>query len=295
MTIPRIASYPMPAADSLPANRVDWRLDPARAVLLVHDMQEYFVDFFDRSAAPVPELIDHIARLREACHRVGVPVVYTAQPAEQSAAERGLLQDWWGPGITRLPEQAPVVAALSPRPDDTVLVKWRYSAFERSDLRERMRAQGRDQLIITGVYAHIGCMMTAGAAFMNDIQPFFVGDAVADFSLDEHRMALDYVVGRCGVVTSTESVLQALRPAAATLAPPVSLEAMRAEVAVLLDMPAHDLRVDDNLLDCGLDSIRLMTLVERWRRAGTPLTFVDLAEEPTLERWWARLTATEAA
>lgn len=294
MTIPRIASYPMPAAAALPANRVDWRPDPARAVLLVHDMQAYFVDFFDRSASPVPELIDHIARVRAACTGAGIPVVYTAQPAVQSRPERGLLQDWWGPGITQQPEQAPVVAALAPGADDTVLVKWRYSAFERSDLREQMRSQGRDQLIITGVYAHIGCLTTALAAFMNDIQVFFVGDAVADFSLAEHQMALHYVAGRCGVVTSTDAMLRALRPASAPLARPVSLEAMRAEVADLLDMRAHDLRIDDNLLDCGLDSIRLMTLVERWRRADAPLTFVDLAAEPTLERWWARLTTAEA-
>lgn len=295
MTIPRIASYPMPSAASLPANRVDWRPDPARAVLLVHDMQTYFVDFFDASAAPVPELIDHIARLREACDRAGIPVVYTAQPAVQSLPERGLLQDWWGPGITQRPEQAPVVAALAPRPGDTVLVKWRYSAFERSDLLERMRAQGRDQLIITGVYAHIGCMTTALAAFMNDIQVFFVGDAVADFSQAEHRMALDYVAGRCGAVTSTQATLQALKPAGAALARPATFDALRAEVAGLLGMPAHELRADDNLLDCGLDSIRLMTLVERWRQADAPLGFVDLAEEPTLARWWERLTAVEAA
>ncbi|STW40715.1 isochorismatase [Klebsiella pneumoniae] len=47
-----------------------------------------------------------------------------------------------------------MIAALAPDEDDTVLVKWRYSAFHRSPLRDA-KETGRDQLIITGVYAHI--------------------------------------------------------------------------------------------------------------------------------------------
>ena len=54
-----------------------------------------------------------------------------------------------------------MIAALAPDEDDTVLVKWRYSAFHRSPLEEMLKETGRDQLIITGVYAHIGCMTTA--------------------------------------------------------------------------------------------------------------------------------------
>lgn len=276
----------MPAA--MPSNRVDWKPDPARAVLLIHDMQEYFLDFYDSKAAPIPALLEHIGRLRDTCDAAGVPVVYTAQPAQQAPEQRGLLQDWWGPGLTAQPQRAPVVAQLAPRAQDIVLTKWRYSAFVRSDLLQRMQAQGRDQLIVCGVYAHIGCLMTSADAFMNDIQPFLVGDALADFSAEQHAMALDYVSQRCGVVSSTQDVAAALQSAAASVLP-ASLAALQAEVAQLLQMPASDLRSDDHLLHAGLDSIRLMSLVERWRRGGSSLTFVDLAEKPTLAEWWSLL------
>jgi len=288
MSIPKIASYPMPAAAAMPSNRVSWTPDPARAVLLIHDMQDYFLDFYDNSAAPVPALLAHVRRLRDACDAAGIPVVYTAQPAEQSPAERGLLTDWWGPGLTAQPARAGVTPTLAPRAHDTVLVKWRYSAFVRSDLLGRMRGQGRDQLIVCGVYAHIGCMMTCADAFMNDIQPFLAGDALADFSADQHAMALDYVSQRCGVVNSSAQIIDALRPAPGL---PANPQALRAQVAALLEVPATELLDDENLMYSGLDSIRLMSLLERWRRAGAVTTFVELAERPTLADWWQLLSA----
>jgi bifunctional isochorismate lyase / aryl carrier protein len=145
-------------------------------------------------------------------------------------------------------------------------------------------------LIVCGVYAHIGCMLTTADAFMHDIQPFFVGDAVADFSADEHAMAVNYVSQRCGMVLSTEQIVQRLTPTPAKGTLPHSVEDLRREVATLLQMPASDLRLDDSLLDLGLDSIRLMTLVERWRAIDPRITFIALAEQATLQAWWPLLS-----
>jgi aryl carrier-like protein len=63
---------------------------------------------------------------------------------------------------------------------------------------------------------------------------------------------------------------------------------IRADVADALGEPPADIGDADDLLDRGLDSIRLMSLVERWRAEGAEVGFIDLAERPTLEAW-ARL------
>ena len=55
---------------------------------------------------------------------------------------------------------------------------------------------------------------TALEAFMQDVQPFFVLDAVADFSEAEHRMAVSYVSRRCGMSLTHGQVLGALGAAA---------------------------------------------------------------------------------
>lgn len=207
MAIPSLAHYDMPRPAEFPANKVSWRLDPDRAVLLIHDMQAYFVNFYGPDSPLVQQLTDNIVALRRFCKARGVPVVYTAQPNQQSDADRALLNDMWGPGINRHPDQQPIVAALTPDADDIVLTKWRYSAFHRSPLEQLMGEWRRDQLMICGVYAHIGCMTTATDAFMRDIQAFFVGDAMADFTRRDHLMALEYVATRSGRVVSVNELV----------------------------------------------------------------------------------------
>jgi isochorismate hydrolase len=70
-----------------------------------------------------------------------------------------------------------------------------------------MRGAGRDQLIVCGVYAHVGVLMSAVEAYTHDIETFLVADAVADFSATDHRMALEYAARTCAVVTTTKEVL----------------------------------------------------------------------------------------
>lgn len=284
MTIPRIAPYPMPTPDELPQNRVHWRPEAQRAALLIHDMQRYFLGFYDTEASPVTELLANIAALRRRCKALGIPVIYTAQPADQTPRERGLLTDFWGPGLSGLPEQQAIVAELAPEADDHLLTKWRYSAFQRTGLRALLTQTGRDQLIICGIYAHIGCLLTACDAFMQDIQPFLVADALADFSAQQHRMALDYAAQRCARTLPCSRLLDELGHEGDAAPPPIAAR-LRDDVAELLQQPAGAIGMQDNLLDLGLDSIRLMSLVERWRRAGMTVEFVELAEQPTLAAW----------
>jgi len=178
--IPPIADYPLPTANDLPRNIVAWKPCPERAVLLIHDMQGYFL-------APFPDtlradLVRTVAGLRSRCAALGVPVAYTAQPGSMTTQDRGLLGDFWGPGMRTATSDRAIVQQLAPTDDDWIFTKWRYSAFFRSDLRERMLRLGRDQLILCGVYAHVGVQTTALEAFSYDIQPFLVADAIADFS-----------------------------------------------------------------------------------------------------------------
>lgn len=325
MALPSILPYPMPDESDLPVNKVAWTPDPQRAVLLIHDMQQYFVDAFNADESPVPELLANIRELRRQCAALGIPVVYSAQPGGQSPEQRGLLQDFWGPGMNDGPYQPKIVEPLTPGEQDIVVTKWRYSAFQKTELLEILRQRGRDQLIVCGIYAHIGCLMTACEAFMQDVQPFFVADAVADFSADKHRLALAYAAERCAVTITTRRLVEELArqggavsegsapgaslqttpdaglqasPGASLQAMPVeeprplTMQEVRAEVAGLLqEQPSSIADHDDLIMIWGLDSIRMMSLMERWRRSGAEVSFAELAERPTLADWWRLISS----
>jgi len=207
MAMSPIAPYRMPGDGDLPTAAVPWRPRPDRAAVLVHDMQRYFLRPFPVGQSPLTELVANVMKLLAAARTARVPVLYTAQPGGMSRQDRGLLHDLWGPGMSADEADRGIADDVAPEPGDTVLTKWRYSAFFRSDLLARMRARGRDQLVICGVYAHVGVLMSAVEAFTNDIQPFVVADAIADFSAEYHRLAVEYAAGRCAVVVTAAQVL----------------------------------------------------------------------------------------
>lgn len=206
MSLPRIAPYDLPTKAELPTPRAPWVFDPARAALLIHDMQHYFVNAFTPEAAPIAPAIANLARLAALCRAAAIPVFYTCQPGKQDPRDRGLQKDLWGTGMTSSPEHRDVTAALAPAAGDIVITKHRYSAFQRSNLETLMRVRGRDQLVIGGVFGHIGCQLTAAEAFQRDIEPFMVADALADFSRARHDACLDYLAACLGVPLMTQDL-----------------------------------------------------------------------------------------
>ena len=207
MALPGIPGYDLP--DDLPAPRGPWRAERDRLALLVHDMQRYFCRPFP-PGAPLAPAVANIARLIASARAAGVPVFYTAQKGDQFRPDRGLQADLWGPGMSATPEHEEILPELAPAADDIVLVKHRYSAFQRSNLESLMRARGRDQLMICGIYAHIGCLATAAEAFQRDIEAFAVADAQADFSREKHNLAMGWIAATCGVPMLTDQAVAAM-------------------------------------------------------------------------------------
>ncbi|WP_016908087.1 isochorismatase family protein [Streptomyces xiaopingdaonensis] len=210
MALPAIAPYPLPRPEELPENRVAWRVDPSRAVLLVHDLQQHFLGAFPGGAEPLTGLLGNTARLLAACRGRGVPVVHSTQRGGQTREERGLQLDFWGPGVADDPAALAIPEAVAPAAGETVLTKWKYSAFARTELGALLRESGRDQLLVAGVYAHIGVLVSACDAWMRDIRAWVVADAVADFTRDDHDAALRWAAGRCAAVTTTDALVEEL-------------------------------------------------------------------------------------
>lgn len=295
MPLPDAIHYvaPVPPLQELPPNRAGWILDPCRAAVLVHDFQRYFLRPYAEDCPALRDALTRTSEVLAAARAAGVPVFYTAQTGDQVPRQRGLQGDLWGPGMRAVAEHTTIVEQVAPAEGDVVLVKHRYSAFAQSDLAERLAAQGRDQLVLTGVYAHIGITATAFDGFMREVHPFVVADAVADFGPEQHRRALEQVASCSGVVCTAADVVTALAPrvspsdAGATGAGPNSwVLAVREALVAGMDeafATAAFAAPDRDLFDLGLNSLRAFEVLDVLAEAGVDLDFGEFTRRPTVE------------
>ncbi|MFW0783141.1 amino acid adenylation domain-containing protein [Gordonia sp. CPCC 206044] len=70
---------------------------------------------------------------------------------------------------------------------------------------------------------------------------------------------------------------------------------IRARIAEILGVGHDEIDDDVNLIEMGLDSIRMMTIAGEWQQRGHQLNFADLAAAPTIDAWVAMLAASAPA
>lgn len=75
----------------------------------------------------------------------------------------------------------------------------------------------------------------------------------------------------------------------------LTLERMRADVARMLREDPEAIGLDDNLMDWGLDSMRLLNLVLSWNEtSGLQLDMSEIGAETTLAGWWRLVQQRQA-
>jgi bifunctional isochorismate lyase/aryl carrier protein len=200
----QIERYELPGPECRQLNKIQWRVDVSDAVLLVHDMQRYFCDFF----ADADPVVQAVQRLIAHARAAGIPIVYS-RAEKRPPAERGLALEMWGEGMSAADvaqEQTDFVAAVAPQPADHVVTKSRYSAFYETPLAGLLAGMDRRHIVLCGVFAHHGVLLTAADAYMRDIRPTLVADALGDYSRDDHWQALRYVSEVCGQILMLEDI-----------------------------------------------------------------------------------------
>lgn len=205
-----IAAYGLPGEECLAYNKIHWQLSRDRVVLLVHDMQNYWVDLFvDREP-----LVNNVCALLDTFRSARLPVFFCRGERARSRFERGLGLAVWGDGLNAAhvrEEDCRNLDALAPRDDEYVIHKPRHSAFFDTELEPTLRKMNRDQVIVCGVFAHHGVMVSCIDGYMRNFQMTMVADALGDYSEPEHRMALQYVAQMCGAVSTRQRVTDLLQ------------------------------------------------------------------------------------
>jgi ureidoacrylate peracid hydrolase len=96
---------------------------------------------------------------------------------------------------------------VRPRPEEVIVTKHRYGAFEGTDLDLALRSKGIRTVIMTGVATNVCVETTARQAFLRDYYVVFTNDCTATFSQPEHDAALNNIDQFFGQVVPSADVM----------------------------------------------------------------------------------------
>ncbi len=194
------------------------RCDPRLAALLVVDVQNDFVSLqgsagkrgedVSAAIAMVPNLI----RLIDAGRSVGLTIVYiktthsewtdTPSWVYRSSQKSGLStcrEGTWG---------AESYEGISPRSNERVVTKHRYSAFINTDLNTVLRARGIQSVLVCGVATNVCVETTARDAYMYDYYVTVIDDCSAAYETKLHLGTLENMRRHFGLVASSREIIE---------------------------------------------------------------------------------------
>ena len=67
-------------------------------------------------------------------------------------------------------------------------------------------------------------------------------------------------------------------------------EEIKVQIGKILKLDPEMLQDHDNLIEMGINSLKIMRLVNDWRKLGARVTFAELISQPTLHDWWELLS-----
>jgi nicotinamidase-related amidase len=216
---------------------------PSRTVLMVIDMQRYFVqtaypwgkavakifpdnapDYFKRLENVV---VPNCQKLQKAFRAAQASVIYTAFG---SVRNDGLDMPRWARGINVLGRESvgqalfppfkdpscQVDDSLAPAPDELVLNKSSSGPLNSTRLDQMLHTLGIDTLVVTGVVTEICVTQTAREFADRDFKVVVVEDACASMNKEHHKTALQIFSNCFGEVSTTDKVIASMAKAKMT-------------------------------------------------------------------------------
>ena len=194
-------------------------LDPARAALVIIDMQRDFLQPGGFGAAlgnDVGRLAGVVAptrRMLAAAREAGLLVIHTREGHRPDLSDLHPAKHRRGGGPMRIGDRGPmgrilvrgepghdIIPELAPEPGEPVLDKPGKGAFYATDLELMLRARGVTQLIICGVTTEVCVNTTAREGNDRGFDCLVLSDCTGSYFPEFHEQALAMIQAQGGVV-----------------------------------------------------------------------------------------------
>jgi gluconolactonase len=202
------------------AEQVD--LDPARAVLIIQDMQNDVMiagGAWAETGAPEhakeQNVVENVKALAEACRAAGVPVIHVHYIVEEGAPglklNAGLFQGVKETGgLVRGSWGAAPAEGLEPQEGDFVVEKMRMNAWEGTRLESLLKGFGRDTVIVTGAWTNMSVEHTARTGADKGYYMIVPEDGCSTMNAEWHNASINFALQNVSTVTTCGAVLEAL-------------------------------------------------------------------------------------
>ena len=207
-------------------------LDPARACLLIIDMQRDFLEpggfgaALGNDVSLLRRTIDPLQRLLERARGCGLGIIHTREGHRPDLADLAPAKKGRGRLAVGIGDEGPmgrilvrgeagheIIAELCPLPGEPVIDKPGKGAFYATDLDAMLKNRGIAQLIVCGVTTEVCVHTTVREANDRGYDCLVVEDCVGSYFPEFHRIGLAMIKAQGGIfgwVAPSEAVIAAL-------------------------------------------------------------------------------------
>jgi nicotinamidase-related amidase len=203
------------------------QLDTKKTGLLFFDLLNvYYHGAPEETRKRMKPVVDNAVRLMDAARKASIPVFYAMANHRKDGQIRSMivtdtdmrLRPWPNDdcsptvhGATEGSWEQKVIDEIAPRPEDTIIPKYRWSTFHQTYFDLALRSRGIDTIIISGGAVDVGVASTVYAARDLDYDVIVVRDACSNSHEDSMAAFMNTVFPRMARVRSTDQVLEMIR------------------------------------------------------------------------------------
>ena len=202
-------------------------LDTKKTGLLFFDLLNvYYHGEPQETQKRMKPVVDNAVRLLDAARTASISVFYAMANHRKDGQIRSMvatdtdmrLRPWPGGdcnpavhGATEGSWEQKVIEEIAPRPEDTIIPKYRWSTFHQTYFDLALRSRGIDTIISSGRAVYIGVASTGYAARDLDYNVIVVRDACSNSHEDSMAAFMNTVFPRMARVRNTDQVLEMIR------------------------------------------------------------------------------------
>lgn len=161
---------------------------PDKAVLLILDMQNFFLDKSSHAFVPSAEaIIPQIKQVGKMVLDSKGSILYTRHINTKENAQN--MGTWWRDILVESDALSEIRTDIYMK-NAPIIKKSQYDAFYNTNLEEQLRNANKCQIIISGVMTHLCCETTARSAFIRGFDVFFGIDLTATYNRRFHSSTL---------------------------------------------------------------------------------------------------------